>query len=172
LTGEAAIRPAAVGDANAIAELLATTWRAAYRGIVSDEFLARLDPGERAVLWRELIPATPVLVAEDEPGLAGVAALAVPARDLDEPDTGELAILYVHPDRWRGGIGRAPLDAAAAELRGAGCREAIVWVFEANAAGRAFYEAAGFRADGGRQAVGEAGPPEVRLRARLAPLGE
>lgn len=108
-----------------------------------------------------------MLVAEAQSELAGVVSVAVPARGLDEPATGEIAVLYVRPDRWRRGIGRALLDAAAAELRDAGCDEAILWVFEANAAGRAFYEALGFRPDGGRQHMGEVGPPEVRLRAPL-----
>ena len=43
----------------------------------------------------------------------------------------------------------------------------VLWVFEANAAGRAFYAQLGFAPDGARQARGEASPPEIRLRARL-----
>jgi GNAT superfamily N-acetyltransferase len=167
LSGEVLIRPATAADADAIAALLVTTWRAAYRGIVPDEFLARLDPAERAARWRELIPDTTVLVAEEDGELAGVAALAIPARELDEPGIGEIAVLYVHPSHWRRGIGRALVDAAGAELRDGGCDEAVLWVFEANASGRGFYAALGFSPDGARQARGEAGPPEVRLRARL-----
>jgi ribosomal protein S18 acetylase RimI-like enzyme len=139
-------------------------WRAAYGHIVSAEYLASLDARERAATWRDAIPDTTVLVAEYDESVAGFASLRVPAPDLNEPATGEITTLYVDPERWRRGIGRALLDAAAAELRDDGCDEAVLWVYEANAAGREFYAKLGFHPDGARQARGA---PEVRLRARL-----
>jgi ribosomal protein S18 acetylase RimI-like enzyme len=139
-------------------------WRAAYGHIVSAEYLASLDPRERAATWRDAIPDTTVLVAEYDESVAGFASLRVPAPDLNEPATGEITTLYVDPERWRRGIGRALLDAAAAELRDDGCDEAVLWVYEANAAGREFYAKLGFHPDGAQQARGA---PEVRLRARL-----
>jgi GNAT superfamily N-acetyltransferase len=73
----------------------------------------------------------------------------------------------VDPERWRRGIGRALVDAAGAELRDDGCDAAVLWVYEANAGGRAFYAAMGFAPDGGRKPDPFTGLPEVRLRARL-----
>ena len=130
--------------------------------------LARLDPEERAARWRDRIPDTIALVAEYDGTLAGFTSLAVPARDPDvQAAAGEITTLYVDPERRRRGIGRALVDAAAAELRDDGCDVAVLWVYEGNAAGRAFYAAVGFQPDGARQLDPFAGLPEVRLRARL-----
>lgn len=145
----------------------AASWRAGYAGLVPDEVLAGLDEPDRARRWRELMPDAIVLVAEQDGALAGFASLAAPARNLDEPATGEVTAFYVDPDRWRRGIGRALMDAAAAELRDEGCDQAVLWVFEANGGGRAFYAALGFAPDGARGEEHGLGLPEVRLRARL-----
>jgi ribosomal protein S18 acetylase RimI-like enzyme len=110
---------------------------------------------------------TDALVAQDADRVAGFAALAVPARDLDEPGAGEITALYVDPPRWRGGVGRALVDAAAAELRDQGCDLVVLWTFEAGEAGRAFYRALGFERDGARTTHAATGVAEVRLRARL-----
>jgi GNAT superfamily N-acetyltransferase len=143
------------------------SWRAGYAGIVPDEVLAALDPAERAAAWRERLPDTTALVAEYDGAVAGFAGVATPARELHEPATGEITTLYVDPERWRRGIGRALVDAAAAELRDAGCDEAVLWVLERNDAARAFYAAVGFTPDGARHPDPFTGLPEVRLRARL-----
>lgn len=45
-------------------------------------------------------------------------------------------------------MGRALLAASAEALVEAGFRAAALWVFEGNARGRRFYEAAGWRPDG------------------------
>jgi ribosomal protein S18 acetylase RimI-like enzyme len=164
---EILVRPGRAADADAIARVLVAGWRAGYRGLVPDEVLARLDVEERAARWRELIPDTTVLVAEHEGTLAGVAALAIPARELDDPAVGEITVLYVDPASWRRGVGRALADAAAAELRDAGCDVAVLWVFEANERARAFYAAFGFTPDGARRRETMTGLPEVRLRAAL-----
>jgi ribosomal protein S18 acetylase RimI-like enzyme len=145
--------------------------RAGYAGLVPAERLEREDPEARAAVWRELLPDTVVLVAgygdDEDPAVAGFASLAIPARDLDEPATGEITALYVDPERWRRGIGRALVDAAAAELRDDGCDEMVVWVLDGNARAIGFYAALGFAPDGGRQDEPHTGLPEVRLRARL-----
>lgn len=132
-----------------------------------DHVLADRDEAASAMGWRERLDDVDVLVAEvpGQRGLTGFAALAVPARDLEEAGVGEVTALYVDPDRWRGGVGRALMDAVAAELRDDGCDAAIVWCLEGNARGLAFYAALGFADDGGRQPFHDL--PEVRLRARL-----
>jgi GNAT superfamily N-acetyltransferase len=143
------------------------SWRAGYAGIVPDQLLAELDPERRAAAWRERIPDTVAFVAEYDGALAGFTGLALPARDTDVHGAGEITTLYVEPERWRRGIGRALVDAAAAEMRDDGCDEALLWVYEANDGARAFYAALGFHPDGARKTDPFAGLPEIRLRARL-----
>jgi Acetyltransferase (GNAT) family. len=54
-------------------------------------------------------------------------------------------------------------------LTDSGCREAILWVLESNQRARRFYEAAGWRADGGHKIDESYGFPMslVRYRRRL-----
>ena len=79
------------------------------------------------------------LVAEDVSGLVGFVA----------PQSGEIDLLYTHPRAWGSGVGRVLLAAGEAALREAGCGEATLWTEERNERPRRFYEAAGWRTDGG-----------------------
>ena len=69
-------------------------------------------------------------------GYAGVG----PERDPGAPPkTGELYALFVHPDYWGTGAGRALTDAALTDLRNADCGAVWLWVLEANTRARRFY---------------------------------
>jgi GNAT superfamily N-acetyltransferase len=57
---------------------------------------------------------------------------------------GELDGLFVEPDLWGGGIGRALVDAAAHEAR----RKGLTLTVIANPTARGFYESCGFTAEG------------------------
>ena len=66
------VRSANLDDCAAIAAVHVRAWRAAYRGHMPDEFLDRLDIGERTEMWRKLSvkPGRVLLVLE---GLDGAA---------------------------------------------------------------------------------------------------
>ncbi|NIK57103.1 GNAT family N-acetyltransferase [Kribbella shirazensis] len=83
------------------------------------------------------------------------------------PNTGELYALFVHPDHWGTGAGRALTDAACADLRAANCGTVQLWVLEANTRARRFYARYGFTetTDGTRSSLGNL--PELRMTARL-----
>jgi ribosomal protein S18 acetylase RimI-like enzyme len=165
------IRPARATDAPAIADVHVRAWRAAYAGLVPAPMLARLSVANREAGWRDIIATgeetTRVLLATNGPSVAGFCALALPSRDEDAgPDTAELSAFYVDPDRWRGGIGRALLDTALAQLRSAGWEEVTLWVLAANHPARAFYATLGFTTDG---ATGDwNGIRQVRMQLPLA----
>jgi GNAT superfamily N-acetyltransferase len=165
--GELLIRPAVVADAAEVARVQIAGWRAGYAGLVDEEILADLDESERARRWASTLDDTDALIAQDHDGVAGFVAMAVPARELDEPGVGEITALYVDPPRWRGGVGRALIDAAGAELRDEGCDAVVLWTFEASEPSRAFYAALGFEPDGARSTHQRARIDEIRLRARL-----
>ena len=77
-----------------------------------------------------------VIVAELHGEIAGFAALV----------GGELDGLFVEPDLWGGGIGRALIDAAAHEAR----RKGLALTVTANPTARGFYESCGFTFEGER----------------------
>ena len=73
-----------------------------------------------------------------------------------------------HPRPGRRGLGSALLFAAAVDdLRGRGFAPLVLWVIEANARGRRFYERAGWRPDGARQPIDFDGVPVDEIRYRL-----
>jgi ribosomal protein S18 acetylase RimI-like enzyme len=147
----AAFRKATAQDAYGIAFVHVRSWQVAYRGHMPDEFLDGLDAEKRANMWRELTlqPDKIVLVAEASEGdIVGFSALS-PSSDADaSPNTAEVVAIYVHPEKWREGIGRALLSASLDQLRNCGYELVTLWVLEGNQRARSFYESFGFIQDG------------------------
>ncbi|MEY2515901.1 MAG: hypothetical protein QOJ89_3259 [bacterium] len=102
--------------------------------------------------------------------VAGFCSIVAPSRDDDAGErTCEVAAIYVDPEAWRRGIGRALLEAAVREARADGWRTVTLWVFAANDRAHAFYEAFGFAPDGGALVDESSGRSEIRMRVKLAP---
>ena len=80
-----------------------------------------------------------VIVAEIEGQIAGFAVV------LAEEKKAELDGLFVEPEHWRRGVGKALIEAAAHEARHRGLSLMTV---VANPAAREFYERCGFTAEG------------------------
>ncbi|MFF4160833.1 GNAT family N-acetyltransferase [Streptomyces sp. NPDC001678] len=165
------IRTMTVADADAVAEIRASGWRAAYAGIVPQAHLDAMDPVADAAAHRERLasgsgPAVNA-VAEAAGAVTGWVCFGY-CRDADQPPgTGELYALYVRPDLIGTGIGRALWIAALEGLRGLAGREGtsvVLWVAKDNARARRFYERAGCRPDGAERSDDYAGTavPEVR----------
>ena len=92
-------------------------------------------------------PNALVLVAELE-SLLGFCASG-PSRDADATlATGEITALYVEPERWRTGIGRALIEATLRSAPERNFAKLTLWVLSGNLPARRFYEASGFSADG------------------------
>jgi GNAT superfamily N-acetyltransferase len=167
------VREATASDAAVLASVHLASWRSAYRGLAPDTFLASLQMGERTARWREQLTHRPLgqvtHVAEVDGEIVGFAAGGA-CRDEDAgADVGELYAIYVDPGSWRQGVGGLLLAASLDSLRGREFVEARLWVLEANAVARAFYEHSGWAADGARDThrFGDQGLPIVRYRRRL-----
>jgi ribosomal protein S18 acetylase RimI-like enzyme len=147
----AQVRKAKVEDASRIALAHVRSWQVAYRGHMPDEFLDSLDVDKHTNIWRELTqdPEKIILVAEDsESNIEGFSALG-PSRDADaNPNTAEVSAIYVHPEKWRKGIGRALLSASLDQVRKCEFNRVTLWVLKANQRARSFYESFGFIQDG------------------------
>ena len=102
----------------------------------------------------------------------GAARRPPPASRLTEAglagQVGEVYALYVIPDWWSTGTGRSLMCCAVAALSDAGYQRAVLWVLEANARARRFYERVGWVADGSSSVLtGLGGVVEVRYSRPL-----
>jgi GNAT superfamily N-acetyltransferase len=140
------VTDAVADDADDIAALHAASWRATYRGILPDDFLDRQALDNRLRTWRQRMGTPPptqiVLKAVDASGLCGFACLFL---DADQQWGTLLDNLHVAPGRTGTGIGWFLLDASFARLRQERPEAPWLhlWVFEANAGARRFYECHG-----------------------------
>lgn len=163
------VRPATLDDLDAIVAVHVAGFRAGNVPHLPPEQAGRLTEERAAAVWDSTIAEPPpggaVLVAQHDRRVVGV-ALAARARDDDvAEDTGEVYALYVAPESWGAGHGRA-LDAAArAHLKARLFTSAVLWVLEANQRARRFYEDCGWQADGSRRE--HAGATAVRYRVGL-----
>jgi ribosomal protein S18 acetylase RimI-like enzyme len=169
------IRRATPDDAEALASLHVAAWRAAYRGLVPEAVLARLDPAHRAQRFRDSLAtgSEETYLAEEDGVTLGFLTLGA-CRDADvHPDeTGEIWGIYLAPQHWRRGVGRALRRYGEGLLQARGYTLATLWVFRDNKPARRFYEAMGFTADGASKTLHlDADLEAVRCRKELARSG-
>ena len=189
------IRSASTADAAQIAVVMRDSWFAAYDGIIAPAIIdratapdggARVRQSFRMRPWQRMIAAVarqPGRAQADPavPDIIGYASFG-PERDvLDTPwpypltsagsggKVAELYALYVHPAWWSTGTGRALMDHVLAKVRAAGYGCITLWVLEANARARRFYQRAGFIPDGARHVLDDlGGVTEIRYRRALS----
>ena len=157
------VRAATPEDAETIAAVRVRSWQVAYAHVFPEEALAQLDASSVAAFWLERLAAGDrALVTDDGSGFASVG----PSRDA--PDEGEVYAIYVDPEHWGTGRGRALMDAALDALREAGFEEAILWVLDDNPRARRFYEAGGWQTDGAMKEDEFLDTPVREVRYRIS----
>jgi ribosomal protein S18 acetylase RimI-like enzyme len=161
--------PALIDDAPEIAKLHVRSWQAAYAGIFEPAWLAALSVDDRAKRWRDIISAdeSHTLVSHQDGHLSGFVSFGKCREEGAGPDQGEVFALYVRPQFWGRGCGRALLRHAAAQLRTDGFTSTSLWVLCANRRGIGFYEASGFKRVTGSEKVFEMGGRQVEEVAYL-----
>lgn len=164
-----AIRAATVADAPALGAVHLDTVVVAYAGIFPADAPAPA-PESLVEEWRAAFadPTFHAFLAEEDGSPVGTIAVRA---DPDTPGCGQLRRLHVLPGRWGGGIGSCLYESAMAALRDAGYREAGLWVLEANARARAFYERRGWSPVPG-QILEWSGLDTVEVRYRLSLTAE
>ncbi|HXC55592.1 MAG TPA: GNAT family N-acetyltransferase [Rhizomicrobium sp.] len=140
------IRPATPADARAIAAVRVTSWRATYRGVVPDSYLDAMTPEESQDGWRAVaageVADAGLLVCDIDGAIVGFAAYGA-ARPPDFGYGGELYATYYLPEAMGKGYGTAMVAEVARGLARLGHGDMILWVMEANARGRRFYDSVG-----------------------------
>lgn len=176
----ALVRDAADADIGAVRRLRAASWRAAYAGILPPVYLEAMDTGPEEVAravrrFRQNPPDRHLLVAERDGRIVAFASCG-PERPMLEHlsagvSRGEVYALYAHPAAWSTGAGAALLAAALERLAADGRPQAVLWVLEANARARAFYERHGWLPTGrrGELRLGGAVLPELQYAAAAPP---
>lgn len=166
------IREAMLSDAETIAEIHVASWRSAYRGQIPDALLDSLDSAKRAAFWQAHLADARfrTFVAEMDGRIIGFCDL-IPSRDLDSnPQTSaEIAAIYIHPNHWRRGAGRALCHRVFEIARNTGYKIITLWALKSNTAAQRFYKALGFEPDGGAKSESLDGYllHEVRFRRLL-----
>jgi GNAT superfamily N-acetyltransferase len=167
------VRPAAIDDAEAIANIHLDSWDATYRGLISDSYIDLLlsQRAERVERWRSNLAGQPpehrTWVAEREGAVVGFCGTGPGADEEAARGTGEVHAIYLRPDVVGTGVGRALFGHCVVDLRARGFNPLTLWVLRENAHARRFYEAAGWRPDGAEKVEERPGDAlhEVRYRA-------
>ncbi|MEU1898727.1 GNAT family N-acetyltransferase [Nocardiopsis dassonvillei] len=167
------IRTAVPEDGPAVADVEVRSWRAAYPGIVPQDYLDAMDAAERGARWSDWIagaarPGAELLLAEDGAGVVAFACFA-PVEEGGEGAGGtagpcELEAFFSVPETWGSGVNRRLIADVHRAVAGAGYCEAVLWVLRDNPRARRFYAAHGWEADG---AVTEEGPLNGAVLPRL-----
>lgn len=161
------IRKAQLEDAEAIARIHVASWRVAYTGIISSEFLSALSEAERLRGWRQRLAdgQTVILVAQEAGSTVGWVS-GGRSRDEDGNDVSEVYAIYLQAEYWRRGIGRKLM----AEMEGLlpRCTSITLWVLAENLGAIRFYDKIGYSPDGAEKSIQLGGQTftEVRLRKR------
>ncbi|MBB4071678.1 GNAT family N-acetyltransferase [Canibacter oris] len=161
------IRMATPADAAAAIDFKEQCWRWAYADIFPPEVFETVYGAESksgiVSYWEQLITggakawlaelaiesAGATIAAAETPQdveIIGI-AMANPSRDADSPTEIELSVLYVSPQHQNSGVGTALLQ------RALGDSPAMLWMLQGNQRGQRFYEAKGFRFDGGARKI-------------------
>jgi ribosomal protein S18 acetylase RimI-like enzyme len=144
------IRDATRVDARAIAEIHVAAWRAAYRGLMPDDYLASLSVEQRTAMWQAIMgkpgPAK-LALAEFDGEITGFCSFG-PTRDEAPSDIAEIYAVNVHPECWRRGAGRLLCEHAFREAAEREHTAVTLWVLKGNDGARRFYERLGYAPDG------------------------
>jgi ribosomal protein S18 acetylase RimI-like enzyme len=176
LTDDASVRPAVPADANAVAAIMARSYRRDYVDVLPAAMLAQLTPEVLVPGWSAAIGTPPsrahrVLVACSGATVVGYAAIGPSPDDDARPQDGELLALEVDPMNRRAGHASRLLAAAADLLRDQHLGTVRTWLLDDDQPRRAFLTSAGMVDDGARRRYPDADLAlvQVRFSALLAP---
>jgi GNAT superfamily N-acetyltransferase len=155
-----------------MAAVNAAGWRQGYRDIVPAHYLERLPVSrwleEMRAGLREPRGDSFTRIAELDGAFAGYCFVAAPGREQPEDSRkAELVALYVDPDRWGRGVGRALLERSLADVGARGYSLIELWTFSRNERALRLYRATGFAADGATRPFEPLGIETIRMSRTL-----
>ena len=162
------IRIMQLPDVPRVAEIHVFGWRAAYRGIVTDEFLFNemLVSKRISVFDNSVHNNTEETYVFDDGIIRSFLTIGT-CRDSDKPDCFELWGIYVDPFMQRQGIGSKMVRFCEERAVERGFKAICLWVLEGNKNARGFYEKLGYLPDGSGKFIELFGAAEIRYSKNL-----
>lgn len=162
------IRTAVPGDEQAVSRIQIESWRAAFADILTEQTLEEhlkedaIEQMYHHVLADERFHGL-LLTLDGQPHAM---AFWSAARGEQTPGLAELICIHSLNENWGKGYGSQLMERALAEMKNAGYREVLLWVFEQNLRARRFYEKHGFVPSGQQQ--DSFGAKEIQYRKTLS----
>lgn len=164
------IRYAVLDDIPSMGRVYADTWKAAYQGMIPQEYLDALTAERWISSYRKtlgVIGMPKAAVITEDGQVIGVSSFAK-TRDSDlPPEYGEIISIYVLPDYWQKGYGKQLLAWVTGELKAMGFTHCALWTLEENARAQRAYEHFGFTCDGSRKIDEISGRQVWEVRYRM-----
>jgi RimJ/RimL family protein N-acetyltransferase len=127
------------------------TWQKAFKGILSENLLNRLDKNEFLYSWQQVIKnkeRNNYVALSDEEKAIGFISFG-PYNNDKNNKCAEIYGIYVNPDYWRRGYAKSLMKKAISELEISKHFSGIfLWTMTKNVGARSFYEKVGFKSDG------------------------
>ena len=139
------IRAGKVGDEKAIAQVIISTWKDSYKGIVSQSFLDSLTTEKHEVLFaQQLAQGTQIIhvLETDENIIVGMISGGV---DSSGKYDCEIVAIYIENEYQKCGFGKRLFFENIKQYKDRGYKTMIIWTFEKNR-DREFYERMGGKA--------------------------
>ncbi|MEU8916788.1 GNAT family N-acetyltransferase [Streptomyces nigrescens] len=136
------VRRADPSDGDALGEIHAAAWEAAYAPFFDPEFAARAVQSRRT-RWHERIAqgAATILLAERE---SRPLALSAFRPSSTRPGLAEIHTFYSHPDGWGSGIAAVLMTETLRRLHNDGFAQVHLWTLRDTPRSRRFYGKCGF----------------------------
>lgn len=141
------IRQAILNDTNRIAEIIVSSWKTAYRGLINDNFLDNMSIDLMITKWMENISKQNqddhIYVYEENNKILGVIRFGKPSDINYSNYNAEIHVLYVDPNSKRHGIGSKLFYFATDYFIKNNLTNMIIWCLNNNTPSIKFYESLG-----------------------------
>ena len=157
------VRPAKISDATNVATILCESWRSAYSDILlPDELERKTNVRERTEKERYFISSGSNIYISFSNGVPCGIMSFCQSRDKDLENYAEIVSMHTLKSVWGKGVGNVLMEFALTKIKQHGFTHVLLWVFEANARARRFYEKNGFVLDGAIKDSGFGNAKEIR----------
>jgi len=165
------IRLAIPADAQDMAEVGMSSWEAAYKDILSADYIREKNASRLEQFKRNITNENnEQYVIQLDGKTIGIMKIALPVDDDLDDTFYEVHFIYLNPDYFRRGIGTQAIKFAFDKARELGKKNVSIWVFSENTRTIKFYEKCGFVRDG-KRAMQDRGRPVEIIRMQSSLLG-